>query len=96
MFTERVCNSLSSIVQGDPLFWKTIHIYRPLCVRITDAGLMQLAGMAQGNLECLSLVACFGITNDGVKRVLEANRRLTKVRGPTKLNYSLIFIKCCI
>ncbi|KAG6425463.1 hypothetical protein SASPL_115898 [Salvia splendens] len=41
---ERVCNSPSSIVLGDPLFWTTIHIHRPPCERITDVGLMQIGG----------------------------------------------------
>ncbi|KAH6823243.1 hypothetical protein C2S53_018892, partial [Perilla frutescens var. hirtella] len=75
---ERVCSSLASAVQGDPLYWKTIHIDQPLNERITDDVLVQLAGRAHGKLECLSLVECPKITDDGLRRILEANRRLTK------------------
>lgn len=68
------------------LLWKTIHIDQPLNERINDDVLVQLASRAQGKLECLNLVKCPKVTDDGLKRVLEANRRLTKVSS-----YSLTF-----
>jgi hypothetical protein len=40
---------------------------------------LQLTNRAQGNLQCLSLVECPRITDDGLKHVLENNPRLTKV-----------------
>lgn len=76
---ERVCKSLHSTVRGDPLLWRSIHIYPPLNERITDDVLFQLTNRAQGNLQCLSLVECTRITDDGLKRVLELNPRLIKV-----------------
>ncbi|KAL2543332.1 F-box protein SKIP14 [Abeliophyllum distichum] len=84
---ERVCWSLCSTVQDDPLLWRTIHIDQPLNERITDDVLLQLASRAQGNLQCLSLVECLRITDDGLRRVLETNPRLTKlcVPGCTRL-----------
>ncbi|KAL2233695.1 F-box protein SKIP14-like [Sesamum indicum] len=84
---ERVCRSLCSTVQGDPLLWMSIHIDQPLNERITDALLLQLALRAQGHLQCLSLVECPKITDDGVRRILEINPRLTKlcVPGCTRL-----------
>lgn len=89
---ERVCSSLSTAVRGDPLFWKTIHIDQPLNERINDDVLVQLASRAQGKLECLNLVECPKVTDDGLRRVLEANRRLTKVSGPIISNYPLALI----
>ncbi|KAL0372311.1 UNVERIFIED_CONTAM: F-box protein SKIP14 [Sesamum calycinum] len=75
---ERVCRSLCSTVQGDPLLWMSIHIDQPLNERITDDLLLQLSLRAQGHLQCLSLVECPKITDDGVRRILETNPRLTK------------------
>ncbi|KAK4486086.1 hypothetical protein RD792_008754 [Penstemon davidsonii] len=84
---ERVCRTLCSIVRGDPLLWMNIHIDQPLNERIKDDDLVQLANRAQGNLQCLSLVECLRITDDGLRRILETNPRLTKlfVPGCTKL-----------
>ncbi|XP_042048653.1 F-box protein SKIP14-like [Salvia splendens] len=93
---ERSCSYLSSVVRGDPLFWRTIHIDQPLNERITDDVLMQLAGRAQGKLESLSLVECPKITNDGLRRVLEENRRLTKLSVPGCTRISIDSIVNCI
>lgn len=79
---QRVCRSFCSAVRGDPLLWMSIHIDRPLNERVTDDVLMQLASRAQGNLQCLSLVECPRITDDGLRRVLAANPRLTKLSVP--------------
>lgn len=76
---ERVCKYLHSTVRGDPLLWRRIHIDQPLNERITDDVLLQLTNRAQGKLQCLSLVECTRITDDGLKRVLETNPKLTKV-----------------
>ncbi|XP_015894423.2 F-box protein SKIP14 [Ziziphus jujuba] len=82
LLVERVCKSLRSTVRSDPLLWRSIHIDQPLNEKITDDVLLQLANRAQGNLQCLSLVECPRITDDGVKRVLESNPRLTKLSVP--------------
>ncbi|KAJ1392450.1 Leucine-rich repeat domain superfamily [Sesbania bispinosa] len=79
LVVERVCKSLHATVRGDPLLWRSIHIDQPLNERITDDVLLQLTNRAQGNLQCLSLVECTRITDDGLKRVLEANPKLLKV-----------------
>lgn len=79
LVVESVCRSLYSTVRGDPFLWRSIHIDQPLNEKITDEVLLQLTDRAQGNLQCLSLVECPRITDDGLKRVLENNPRLTKV-----------------
>lgn len=79
LVVESVCKSLYSTVRGDPFLWRSIHIDQPLNEKITDEVLLQLTDRAQGNLQCLSLVECPRITDDGLKRVLENNPRLTKV-----------------
>lgn len=76
---ERVCRSLYSTVQSESLLWRNIHIDQPLNERITDDVLLQLTSRAQGKLQCLSLVECPRITDDGLKRVLESNPNLIKV-----------------
>lgn len=76
---EMVCRSLRFAVQDDPLLWRCIHIDSQLSERITDVTLLQLTRRAQGNLQCLSLVGCSRITDDGLRCVLESNPRLTKV-----------------
>lgn len=85
---DRVCRYLHSTVRSEALLWRSIHIDQPLNERITDDVLFQLTSRAQGNLQCLSLVECPRITDDGLKRVLENNPRLTKlcVPGCTKLS----------
>ncbi|XP_061352949.1 F-box protein SKIP14 [Gastrolobium bilobum] len=82
LVVERVCKSLHSTVRGDPLLWRSIHIDQPLNEKITDDALLQLTNRAQGNLQCLSLVECTRITDDGLKRVLEVNPKLIKLSVP--------------
>ncbi|MBA0697750.1 hypothetical protein Goari_021276 [Gossypium aridum] len=76
---ERVCISLRDAVRNDPLLWRNIHIEDSLSKRITDDALLKLTSRAQGTIECLSLVGCKMITDDGLKRVLESNSKLSKV-----------------
>lgn len=76
---ECVCRSLQSTIRGDPFYWSTIHVEQPLNEKITDDILLHLTDKAQGNLQCLSLVECPRITDDGLRRVLESNPKLTKV-----------------
>nr|GLL49541.1 F-box protein SKIP14-like [Ipomoea trifida] len=85
---QMVCKSLCSTVKNDPLLWRSIHIDKPLNERITDDVLQLLTSRAQGSMECLSLVECPRITDDGLRRVLEANPHLTKlcVPGCTRLS----------
>ncbi|KAE9610501.1 hypothetical protein Lal_00029740 [Lupinus albus] len=79
---ERVCKSLHSTVQGDPLLWRSIHLDQPLNERIADDVLFQLTNRSQGKLQCLRLVECTRITDDGLRRVLEANPTLIKLSVP--------------
>lgn len=76
---ENVCSSLRSIVQNDPLLWRNIHIDQPLSEKITDDVLFYITSRAQGSLQCLSLVDCQKITDDGLKHVIENNPKLIKV-----------------
>ncbi|XP_047149968.1 F-box protein SKIP14 [Vigna umbellata] len=82
LVVERVCKFLHSTVHDDPLLWRSIHVDQPLNERITDDVLFRLANRAQGNLQCLSLVECTRITDDGLRRVLESNPKLTKLSVP--------------
>ncbi|KAK8657383.1 hypothetical protein V6N13_035624 [Hibiscus sabdariffa] len=79
---ESVCTSLRSVVQNDPLLWRNIHIDQPLSEKITDDGLLQITRRAQGSLQCLSLVDCQRITDDGLKCVIEENPKLVKMNIP--------------
>lgn len=85
---ESVCRSLRSLVQNDNFLWRSIHIDQPLNEKITDDALLGLTNRARGDLQCLSLVECPRITNNGLKHVLESNPMLTKlgVPGCTKLS----------
>ncbi|KAI5572949.1 hypothetical protein POPTR_010G054600v4 [Populus trichocarpa] len=89
LVVETVCRSLRSTVQSDPLLWRSIHIDQPLNEKITDDVLLQLTNRAQGNLQCLSLVECPRITDDGLKHVLENNPRLTKLSVPACTRLSI-------
>ncbi|XP_039061430.1 F-box protein SKIP14-like [Hibiscus syriacus] len=79
---ERVCKSLRDVVRSDPLLWRNIHIKHSLSKRITDDALLKLTSRAQGTIECLSLVGCKMITDDGLRRVLESNPKLNKLSVP--------------
>ncbi|MBA0781655.1 hypothetical protein Gotri_002558 [Gossypium trilobum] len=91
---ERVCISLRDAVRNDPLLWRNIHIEDSLSKRITDDALLKLTSRAQGTIECLSLVGCKMITDDGLKRVLESNSKLSKLSVPecTRLNVEGILL----
>ena len=82
LVVERVCKSLCSNVRGDPLLWRNIHIEQPLSDKITDEILLELTNRAQGNLQCLSLVDCIRITDDGLRRVLQVNPKIIKLSVP--------------
>ncbi|KAJ0969120.1 hypothetical protein J5N97_021997 [Dioscorea zingiberensis] len=79
---ERVSRSLRTAVRDDPLLWRCIHVESPLSEKITDDDLVRLTDRARGSLECLSLVECSRITDDGLKRVLQSNHKLTKLSIP--------------
>ncbi|KAL6994433.1 hypothetical protein U1Q18_012535 [Sarracenia purpurea var. burkii] len=91
---EMVCKSLREAVRNDPLVWRSIHIEYPLNVLLTDDFLFRLTSRAQGTLQCLSLVECFRITDNGLKRVLERNSGLTKLSVPGCLRLSVDGILC--
>lgn len=79
---ERVCKSLRAAVKNDVLLWRHLHVEHPLSKRLTNDTLLQLSARAQGHLQCLSLVDCFKITDDGLKQVLDSNPKLTKLCLP--------------
>lgn len=76
---DRVCKSLHSAVRMENYLWRTLHVHQPLNEKITDEVLLHLSDRVQGKLECLSLVECPRITDDGLRRVLERNPELSKV-----------------
>ncbi|KAK6913016.1 hypothetical protein RJ641_022617 [Dillenia turbinata] len=82
IFMESVCRSMRDAVRNDPLLWRSIHIDLPLSHGVNDDVLYRLASRAQGRLRCLSLVEAVGITDDGLKRVLESNPCLEKLSVP--------------
>lgn len=82
LVVERVCRSLCSTIRNDSLLWRNLLIDQPLNERITDDVLVQLTSRAEGNLQCLSLIKCPRITDDGLRRVLETNPKLTKLSVP--------------
>ncbi|EXC31378.1 hypothetical protein L484_017659 [Morus notabilis] len=78
---ERVCRSLRRAVRNN-LLWRKIYITWPLNQKITDDALVKLTSRAEGNLDCLNLVQCLMITDDGLKRVLDSNPKLRKLSLP--------------
>lgn len=85
---ESVCRSLRLTVKNDPLLWRSIHIEKPLN-EISDDALLRLTSRAQGNLQCLSLLECTRITDDGLRRVLDSNPLLTKLFVPACTRLSI-------
>lgn len=76
---EMVCKSLHSAVRNEPFLWKCIHIDSHLGEKISDVDLLRLTQKWPGSLQCLSLVRCKNITDQGLKAVLENNLQLTKL-----------------
>ncbi|XP_020106934.1 F-box protein SKIP14-like [Ananas comosus] len=76
---ERVCKTLRSAILNDPLLWRCIHIHYELGDKLTDDGLVRLTQKAQGNLQCLSVVGCPKITDDGLRHALENCPNLSKL-----------------
>ncbi|KNA16136.1 hypothetical protein SOVF_091720 [Spinacia oleracea] len=93
---ERVCKSLCYTVRNDPLYWRSIHIDNPLNTRLTDEVLLRLTERAQGSLQCLSLVDCQRVTDDGLKRVLGSNLRLTRLSVPKCIKLSVDGVVNCL
>ncbi|KAJ0489657.1 putative F-box domain, leucine-rich repeat domain superfamily, F-box-like domain superfamily [Helianthus annuus] len=88
LMVERVCRSLCYTIRNDSLLWRNLYIDQPLNERITDDILVRLTNRAEGNLRFLSLIKCPKITDDGLRRVLETNPKLTKlfIPGCTRLS----------
>lgn len=76
---EMVCKSLRSAVRNEPFLWRCIHIESDLGKKISDADLLCLSQKSLGSLQCLSLVGCMNITDQGLRAVLNCNPQLTKV-----------------
>ncbi|KAI4340661.1 hypothetical protein MLD38_025473 [Melastoma candidum] len=79
---ERVCKSIHSAVRTENSLWRSLHVHQPLNEKITNEVLLHLTDRAQGQLECLSLVECPRITDDGLRSVLERNPKLSKLSVP--------------
>ncbi|MBA0727002.1 hypothetical protein Golax_002789 [Gossypium laxum] len=79
LVVESVCTSLRNVVLNDPLLWRSIHIDQPLNEKLTDDVLLRITNRAQGSLQCLSLVDCKSISDEGLMRVVENNPKLIKV-----------------
>lgn len=88
LVVERVCRSLCTTIRTDSLLWRNLYIDQPLNEKVTDDILVQLTNRAEGNLQSLSLIKCPKITDDGLRRVLEKNPKLTKlcIPGCTRLS----------
>ncbi|XP_068667029.1 F-box protein SKIP14-like isoform X2 [Aristolochia californica] len=88
LIVERVCKTMKDWVRSDNSLWSNIHVDQPLSERLTDDALVRVTGRANRNLKCLSLVHCPGITDKGLRAVLQYNPKLTKlsVPGCTRLN----------
>ncbi|GJN02521.1 hypothetical protein PR202_ga19882 [Eleusine coracana subsp. coracana] len=76
---EMVCKSLCSAVRSEFCSWKCIHIDSQLGEKISDADLLRLTHKSPGVLQCLSLVRCKNVTDQGLKAVLQSNPQLTKL-----------------
>lgn len=77
---EGVCRSLRDSVRKEPFFWRTIDLNESfLNYRVTDESLLKLTCRAQGDLQCLNLGGCVGITDYGLRQVLASNPHLTMV-----------------
>ncbi|KFK33649.1 hypothetical protein AALP_AA5G041500 [Arabis alpina] len=77
---EGVCRSLRDLVRKDPFFWRSIDLGgSPLRDIVNDESLLKLTRRAHGNLQCLNLGGCVGITDHGLMQVLASNPRLTKL-----------------
>ncbi|TYH23112.1 hypothetical protein E1A91_A04G175700v1 [Gossypium mustelinum] len=82
LVVESVCTSLRKFVLNDPLLWRSIYIDQPLNEKLTDDVLLRITNRAQGSLQCLSLVDCKSISDEGLMRVVENNPKLIKLSVP--------------
>jgi hypothetical protein len=76
---ENVCKSLRSAIRSENYSWKCIHINSQLGEKISDTDLLRLTQKSPGDLQCLSLMCCKHITDQGLKAVLLSNPQLIKV-----------------
>jgi hypothetical protein len=59
-----------------------VHMDHPLSQFIIDNSLLKIPEKSQGHLQNLSLVECLKIIDNGQKKVLEINPKLTKLFFP--------------
>ncbi|KAJ3671700.1 hypothetical protein LUZ60_007779 [Juncus effusus] len=86
---KRVCKSIYQAVESDPLLWREILIDSALSEKITDEKLLEITGKAQGNLKSLILNSCTRITDEGLKRVVETNPKITTLFVPECMRLNL-------
>ncbi|KAI5065896.1 hypothetical protein GOP47_0018520 [Adiantum capillus-veneris] len=89
---EQVCRASREWVRDGVLLWRRLHLEEPLNYSVTDEVLCCLSKRSNGQLECLCLVDCVGITEAAVEKVVLMSPRLTKLFLPGCTGISADFV----
>ncbi|XP_068664184.1 F-box protein SKIP28-like [Aristolochia californica] len=79
---RRVCKSLRQAVDEDDLLWQNVRVDVPLSRKLTDDHLLSITSKARGKLRSLVLIDCGGITDAGLRRVVDDNPHITGLYVP--------------
>ena len=82
-----VSQALRNAMKEDTLIWKQVIVEPPLSSRLTDDILWEFTSKSAGKLNTLILRKCSGVTQNGLRRVVDANPLIKKliVTGCTEL-----------
>ncbi|OIW21847.1 hypothetical protein TanjilG_13108 [Lupinus angustifolius] len=80
---SQVCISLRDAVSNDVLPWLNLVVERPINYRLSDEILMKITSKANGRLKTLALINCVHITDQGLQRVIEQNKLISKLYIPS-------------
>ncbi|XP_010527794.1 PREDICTED: F-box protein SKIP28 [Tarenaya hassleriana] len=84
---SRLCQSLRNSIRHETALWANIVVDAPLSPRLSDEILSDITSRAAGKLTTLILRQCPRITDEGLRRVVDANPLITTmiVKGCTGL-----------
>lgn len=74
-----VTPAFRNAIREQTLLWEKVVVEQPLSSRLTDDILWEFTSKSAGKLNTLILRKCSGVTNQGLRRVVDANPLIKKV-----------------
>ncbi|CAA7043682.1 unnamed protein product [Microthlaspi erraticum] len=78
----RVSRSFRDAIRDETALWTNVVVEPPLSSRLTDDTLSEITSKSAGKLNTLILRQCLRVTDNGLRRVIDANPLITKMIVP--------------